>query len=329
MKKVSLLFLLVLGIAITGFSQESTEEFKPNGKPLALIFTNFHTASSDGETTPEFENTRAYLGYEYNFSKEFYAKVVFDVGDPKDGGGHELSAFLKNAYLQYSKGKFKGYFGMISTTQFKVSEKLWGNRYMMKSYQDEYKFNSSADLGINIDYTFADFISADFSIINGEGYKKIQGDDLLRYGIGTTIKPVKNVIARVFVDQTGDEVKQKSLATLLAFSNGKFTLAGEYNYQSNYKMVDGQNQFGTSFYAWYKPQSNWKIFARYDDLNSDELDGEDEPWNISKDGQLMLAGVEYSPVKGVKITPNIRFFNPDKMDAENITYLYLSAELKF
>ncbi|WP_139178148.1 hypothetical protein [Draconibacterium orientale] len=329
MKKMFLLLLMIPGIVITGFSQEKDEAFKPNGKPLALIFTNFHTAFSDGESASEFENTRAYLGYEYNFSEDFYAKVVFDVGDPKDGGDHQLSAFLKNAYVQYSKDNLKASFGMISTTQFKVAEKLWGNRYMMKSFQDEYKFNSSADLGFNIDYQFADFISADFSVINGEGYKKVQSDDLLRYGLGTTIKPVKNVLARVFVDQTGDEVKQKSLATLLAYTNGKFTLAGEYNYQSNYKMVDGQNHYGTSFYSWYKPNSNWKLFARYDDLNSDKLEGETEAWNSSKDGQLMIAGVEYAPVKGVKFTPNVRFFNPDKVDAENITYLYLSAEFKF
>lgn len=321
--------LLILGIVTISFSQESTEEFKPNGKPLALIFTNFHTATSDGEIMPEFENTRAYLGYEYNFSKEFYAKIVFDVGDPNDGGGHELSAFLKNAYLQYSKGNFKGYFGMISTTQFKVSEKIWGNRYMMKSHQDEYKFNSSADLGFNIDYKFADFISVDFSVINGEGYKKVQSDDILRPGIGTTITPVKNVIARVFVDQMGNDVKQKSLATLLAYSSSKFVVAGEYNYQTNHKMADGQDLYGTSFYAWYKPQSNVKIFARYDDLNSKGAAEGSAPWNISKDGQLMLVGVEYSPVKGVKITPNVRIWNPDLDNTKNTTFLYLSAELKF
>ena len=321
--------LFVLGTTAISFSQEVSNEFQPNGKPLALIFTNFHTATSDGETTPEFENTRAYLGYEYNFSPEFYAKVVFDVGDPKDGGGHQLSAFLKNAYVQYSKDKLKVYFGMIPTTQFKVSEKLWGNRYMMKSYQDEYKFNSSADLGFNIDYKFADFISVDFSVINGEGYKKIQGDDLLRPGIGTTINPVKNITARLFVDQTGKNVKQQSLAALLAYSTKKLVVAGEYNYQANYKMVDGQDMYGTSFYAWYKPNGNWKLFARYDDLNSKALEGGQSGWNIGEDGQLMLAGVEYSPVKGVKITPNVRVWNPDEMDAKNTTYLYLSAELKF
>lgn len=329
MKKSIFLLLFMLSILTTSYSQNSTEEFKPNGKPLALVFTNFNTAFSNGTTTPSFENTRSYLGYEYNFNKEFYAKVVFDVGNPKDGAGHELSAYLKNAYVQYKKGNLKAYFGMISTTQFKVSEKLWGNRYMMKSYQDEYKFNSSADLGVNIDYKLADFINVDLSVINGEGYKKVQGDDILRPGIGTTIKPIKSVIARIFVDQMGDDVKQKSLATLLAYSTDKFVLAGEYNFQTNYKMVDGQDQYGTSFYAWYKPKTNWKIFARFDDLNSKKIAGESESWNFEKDGRLILAGIEYSPVKGVKFTPNVRFWNPDSESAENTTYLYLSAALKF
>lgn len=329
MKKILLLLLLIPGIVAAGFSQNSTDEFKPNGKPLALIFTNFHTSTSDGETAPAFENTRAYLGYEYNFSQNFYAKVVFDVGNPKDGGGHELSAYLKNAYLQYSEGNFKAYFGMISTTQFKVSEKLWGNRYMLKSYQDEYKFNSSADLGVNFDYKLADFISVDLSVINGEGYKKVQGNDLLRPGVGATIKPINNILARVFVDTYGKDTKQQSLAALLAFTSDNFVLAGEYNYQTNYKMVDGHDRFGTSFYTWYKPSASVKIFARYDGLNSKELSGENEAWNISSDGGLIVAGVEYSPIKGVKLTPNFRNWNPAKDGAASTTFVYLNCELKF
>ena len=43
----------------------------------------------------------------------------------------------------------------------------------------------------------------------------------------------------------------------------------------------------------------------------------------------MVAGVEYSPVKVVKVTPNVRLWNPELKDAKNTTFLYLSAELKF
>lgn len=324
---MSLLLLLVLGAVTMSFSQESSEEFKPNGKPLALIFTNFNTAFSDGETNPSFGITRAYLGYEYNFSSEFYAKVVLDVGDPKVGVLDRV-AYLKNAYVQYKKGNFKAYFGMISTTQFKVSEKIWGYRYIEKSFQDAYKFNSSADFGMNLDYKFNDFISADFSIINGEGYKVVQSDDFVRPGLGVTVKPVKGITARVFGDYMGDDVKQQSLATFLAYTSDKLVLGAEYNYQKNMDMEDGHDIYGTSFYGTFKPSDAVKIFARYDDLKSKTLDGASDGWNVSKDGQLFMAGLEFSPVKGVKVAPNYRLWSTAD-DSPNTSYLYLNLELKF
>ena len=166
------------GILTIGLSQNSTENFEPSGAPVVKIFSNFNYKINGDNSVPSFQIKRAYLGYKYSFSKDWSAKIILDVGNPKDGGKYEMAAYLKNAYLKYNKGNLSANFGMISTTQFKVSEKIWGNRYMLKSYQDEYKFNSSADIGINLDYKFTDFISADFSIINGEGYKKVQVSEL-------------------------------------------------------------------------------------------------------------------------------------------------------
>jgi hypothetical protein len=199
----------------------------------------------------------------------------------------------------------------------------------MKSYQDEYKFNASADLGVTLEYDFADFISADLSIFNGEGYKHVQNDKYLRPALGISLTPVKGLLARAYVDQMGGDVKQQSLATLLAYSNDKLVIGGEYNYQTNYKMTDGQDMYGTSFYVTYKMADQWEIYGRYDDLNSKALEGEQDGWNIGKDGQLMLAGVEFTPVKGIKFSPNVRFWNPDKEDVKNTTFLFLSAEIKF
>lgn len=328
MKKFIFLLLISLSIFSNAYNQEPADEFKPNGKPVALIFTNFRTAFSDGETMPSFGITRAYLGYEYNFSKEWYAKVILDVGDPK-AGGLQMTAYLKNAYIQYKKGNFSAYFGMISTTQFKVSEKIWGYRYIEKSFQDAYKFNSSADIGFNLDYKFSDALSVDFSIINGEGYKLIQNDDIVRPGLGITAKPVKNITARVFADYMGKDVKQSSLATFLAYTSNKLVLGAEYNYQWNYDMVDGQDQSGVSFYATVKPTDKIKIFGRFDDLKSTTIEGESFPWNVAKDGQLLMAGIEFNPLKGVKLAPNLRYWNESEEGAPNTTFFYLNLELKF
>jgi len=329
MKKLILLWLLLPGIITVAFGQEKTDDFKPNGKPLALIFTNFNTAFSDGETTPTFEITRAYLGYEYHFSKQWYAKTVLDVGDP-EAGKHHMAAFLKNAYMEYENGKFAASFGLISTTQFKVSEKIWGLRYLEKSFQDAYKFNSSADLGFNIDYQFADFISADFSVINGEGYKNLQSDEFLRPGMGVTITTVKGITARVFADYMGkNDTIQQSLATFLAYTNKTLVLGAEYNYQKNHDMKEGHDLYGTSFFATYSPSNKVKLIARFDDLRSKTPNGKTENWNLKKDGKLIITGVEFSPVKGVKITPNIRYWSPASESIPSTTYAYLNLELKF
>ncbi|MBK6282184.1 MAG: hypothetical protein IPF54_05525 [Draconibacterium sp.] len=328
MKKPFLLWLLVSSIFTVAFGQKESEDFKPHGKPLALIFTNFNTAFTDGETHPNFEITRAYLGYEYNLSKEFYAKIILDVGDPKVGG-LQMTAYLKNAYVEYSKNNLTASFGMISTTQFKVSEKIWGLRYIEKSFQDAYKFNSSADLGFNIDYQFADFISADFSVFNGEGYKLLQNDDYVRPGVGITVNPVKKITARLFADTMGDTVKQQSLATFLAYKDKKLVLAAEYNYQTNYSMKDGQDIYGTSFYATYSPNNKILLFGRFDDLKSKALKGKSVPWQLSKDGRLIMAGIEFNPVKGVKVAPNFRYWSPADNTMPGTSYAYLNLELKF
>lgn len=328
MKKIIVLTLLMQSILTAGTGQEKTTEFQPGGKPLALIFTNFHTTFIENNTLPAFEITRAYLGYEYDFSPLWYGKVVLDVGNP-GVGKHQIAAFLKNAYFEYTKSRFSASFGMISTTQFKVSEKIWGNRYIEKSFQDAYAFNSSADIGFNIDYQFADFISADFSVINGEGYKKIQGDSLLRPGAGITLNPVKKLTARLFADYNGKDVKQQSLATFLAYTGKKLVAGAEYNYQWNTDMAEGHDMYGTSLYLIYKSSDKLKIFGRYDDLNSSTLPGEDQPWQVNNDGRLFMAGLEYSPLKGVKLAPNYRIWSPENETQPNENSVYLNCEVKF
>ncbi len=328
MKQLLFLVIFLSLLQFTLTAQEKSEEFQPHGKPLALIFTNFNTEFSNGKTHSAFEITRAYLGYEYQLSSAFYAKMILDFGNPKSGV-FQMAAFLKNAYIEYSKNKFTASFGMISTTQFKVSQKIWELRYIERTFQDAYKFNSSADLGFNLDYKFASFISADFSVINGEGYKKLQSDEYVRPGFGITLTPAQTITARVFADFMGGNVKQKSLATYLAYTGKFLTLGVEYNYQKNHDMLNGQDIFGTSLYALAKTGENFKLFCRFDDLRSKALTGENSPWHFDSDGQLWMAGLEFNPVKGVKIAPNARLWKPADKALPNSTCAFLNLELKF
>lgn len=318
----------MLCLAVVSNAQESTDTFKPNGKPIIRVFTNAHTTFTNGTNTAAFEITRAYLGYEHHFSKELTGTVIMDVGNP-GVGSLQMTAYLKNAFLNYKHNNLSVNFGLMPTTQFKLQEDFWGNRYVEKVFQDAYGFNPSADLGASVSYQFGKAFSADLSVENGEGYKKLQADNKFKTALGLTFNPVKELTVRGVADVMGQGTAQSTYAGFIGYKNDKFSLAGEYNYQKNYKFVSGQDYYGPSFYGSINLSKKAKIFARYDDLKSATLTGQANGWNYSNDGQLLMAGVEYAPASGIKLSPNFRSWNPANSANPSSTMLYLNCDIKF
>ncbi|MGQ7869786.1 hypothetical protein [Sunxiuqinia sp. sy24] len=327
MKRIGVLVMVMLGMIALGQAQ-TADEFKPTGKPVMRIFSNYHSTFSDGESASAFELTRVYLGYQHQFSNELSGTVIFDVADP-GVGGLKMAAYVKNAYLKYHTGNFTANFGMIATTQFKVQESAWGYRYLYKSLQDEHKYNASADLGVSLAYKFSDFVSADVIMSNGEGYKKVQADSTFRTGFGVTIHPVKKLTGRVYYDFISKENTQSSLATFVGYKADDFSLGAEYNQQYNAGFKEDHDLSGTSFYGTWNASSKIKVFARYDKLFSNALAGSSSDWNRSKDGQLFLAGLEFTPVKGVKLAPNFQGWSPADDSKDFSASLFLNCEIKF
>lgn len=328
MKRIYFVVLFAL-IALCGLqAQNTTETFKPHGKPFAKIFSNLHSSYTNGNGAPAFELQRAYFGYEYKFNKEFSAKVNFDISNPGTGS-LQMSAFVKNALIKYKKNQLTVQFGLIGMNQFKIQEKAWGYRYIQKSFQDAYKLGSSADLGASISYKFTDFISADLTVMNGEGYKKLQADSTFKTGFGITLSPLKGFTIRGYYDYMKDREAQQTMATFVGYKNSHFSVGAEYNKQKNYKMTKGKDFSGVSLYSSVKVTKKMKIFGRYDKLKSDTMEETTEAWNLDKDGQLYMAGIEYSPIKGLKLSPNFQAWNPRKSDKDFITSAYLNLEIKF
>jgi hypothetical protein len=328
MKKSILTTMVVLCITVLAMSQEPKDAFKPNGKPILRVFSNFHNSFSDGNSASAFEVTRVYLGYEHHFSEEFTGTVVYDVADP-GAGKLQMTAYLKNAFLNYKHSNLSVDFGMIPTTQFKVQESFWGNRYVEKVFQDAYGFAASADLGASATYSFCSAFSADLAFTNGEGYKKVQADNNYKTALGLTINPVKSVTVRAMADILGKDVVQNTFAGFIGYKTGGLSLAAEYNYQRNSSMVDGNDLYGPSFYGIYKLSKKTKVYARYDDLMSNKPAGQSEEWNVAKDGSLIMAGFEYSPVSGIKLSPNYRGWSPSMASQNYISTLMLNCEIKF
>ena len=326
MKKNVILAGLLACIGITAQAQDAKTE-EPKGKAIVQVFGNFHTGFGTENDDLGFELERSYLGYEYKFNKRLTVKGVMDIGKSSDVSDYHRMAYIKNAMVSWKTGNLTLNGGLISTTQFNFQEKFWGYRYIMKSFQDQYKFGSSADLGISATYKFADWLFADAIIVNGEGYKKVQKNDGLNYGLGTTLTPAKGLQIRLYggLNESGEQGKENivNMAAFVGYKSDKFTIGAEYNKMWNASYKEGQDQYGYSVFTSAKLDKKTEVYARFDDLCS--KDG----WNKAKDEQAAILGAQFKLGKYVKMAPNVRMSMPKADGLDNGYSAYINCYFGF
>ena len=267
------------------------------------------------------------MGYEYNFGKGLSVKGVMDIGKSSSVDDYQRIAYIKNAMVTWKTGNLTLSGGLISTTQFNFQEKFWGYRYIMKDFQDQYKFGSSADLGISAAYKFADWVSADVIIVNGEGYKKLQKFDGLNYGLGITLNPVKGFFIRMYggINESGEKGKKNivNTAAFMGYRHEYFTIGAEYNYMFNSSFKEDADQSGYSVFASAKVCKWADLYARFDDLYSRD------DWNIAKDESAAIIGAQFKVCKYVKLAPNFRMAMPKAAGEKNTYSAYLNFYFGF
>ena len=322
MKTKFILAGVLVCIGLTAQAQEVKQE-EPKGKAIVQVFGNLNAGFSGGDASVGFDLERSYIGYEYKFGKGLSVKGVMDIGKSNDVSDYQRIAYIKNAMVSWKTGNLTLNGGLISTTQFNFQEKFWGYRYIMKSFQDMYKFGNSADLGISASYKFADWISADAIIVNGEGYKKIQKGNGFNYGLGATLTPLKGLQIRLYggFNDSGENGKAGvvNMAGFIGYKNENFTIGAEYNHMLNASGKQGNDQFGYSVFGSVNLPKNVSLYARFDDLYSTDN------WNITKDEQAAILGAQFKLGKYVKIAPNFRMNIPKADGADNKYSAYVSC----
>ena len=322
MKTKFILAGVLVCIGLTTQAQDAKQE-EPKGKAIVQVFGNLNAGFSGGDASVGFDLERSYIGYEYKLGQGLTVKGVMDIGKSNDVSDYQRIAYIKNAMVSWKTGNLTLNGGLISTTQFNFQEKFWGYRYIMKSFQDMYKFGNSADLGISASYKFADWISADAIIVNGEGYKKIQKGNGFNYGLGATLTPLKGLQIRLYggFNDSGENGKAGvvNMAGFIGYKNENFTIGAEYNHMLNASGKQGNDQFGYSVFGSVNLPKNVSLYARFDDLYSKDN------WNITKDEQAAILGAQFKLGKYVKIAPNFRMNIPKADGADNKYSAYVSC----
>ena len=333
MKKTASIFVILFITVITLKAQE--KEFKPSGKVHFKVYWNYHTdLSSNASKTSAFEIKRSYFGYKYAFSKNISTKITMDVGS--NSGGSSYTFFLKAAQLDWKVASgVKLSMGLIGLKQFNDQEKFWGYRYIFKSLQDEHGFGSSAALGVNAEFSLAKNLKANFLIINGEGYKKIQdADGKQKIGGSLVFTPVEGLTTKIYVDSQPaiDSDNITTMALFAGYKSKSWRLGVEYNKQNNgtkyASPAQDKDMDGFSIYSTYVISKKVEIFGRYDQLGSNTLPGETENWNVNKDGSQIITGIHFKPVKGLSLALNYQGYTFDNAALDTSSKVFINAEFK-
>ncbi len=319
------------GVLLHAQEQDSTH-FQATGKPVLTLFADFHNEfTKSGPGRAGFALKRIYLGYKYAFHPNFTAAVKLDIGSPDDiayGSGLKRYAYFKNAYLEYHTSRFQWAFGLVSTKMFKLSEKYWGHRYIAKPYLDQYRYGPSADLGMIVTYKFLPTLSADLSLLNGEGYYRLQLDTAFRYALGITWQPAGKWIFRGY----GDIYRRPFTRSVVSFFSGyksdHLTAGWEVAYYFNAGAEEKTDMWGASASFSWNFTEHLQYFGRLDYLNGGMRGVGPEPGDLSRPGNGVTSGIQYSPIKQVRMALTWRSFQPVSMEHPSSNWIFFNLGVK-
>jgi len=322
-------------------SQDSTNVFgfdHSRIKPVVQVFGNFeYNPSRDVSKDYSFWFGRAHLGLQYQFNKNWSAKVIIDRGKPTtvgrisvtDSAGNTFlvnntskegamnTMFLKFASLQWIVNDYltlEG--GAILQNHYITQEKFWGYRYVAETFQDRYYGIPSTDLGLIAYFKPGRKTGFDIAITNGEG-PRIDQDNKgsIKTAAGIDFTPTDHLVTRFYYHHNAGGIQDRTTAEqLFSFFAGYkqkdiFRAGGEFTRVIGYKNYHNLASWGYSLYGSFAPGKNTSIFLRFDRLLFEVPDH--LAVEVHANGNAYIAGIAYSPVRGISFCLNYQGFDFD------------------
>ena len=240
---------------------------------------------------------------------------------------------LKFASLEWKPNKhIRLQAGGILQNHYITQEKFWGYRYLAETFQDRYYKIPSSDLGAIGYFTVNKKIAFDLAVTNGEGFRFDQdqhGKVKLAGGIDLIL--IKDLQMRLYTHQKmyGDSI-YNATEQLYSFFAGyrlmeKLRIGFEYNTVLSYNGLNDLNSGGLSAFTSLDVYKGIELFARYDFLDNDYSE-EDVTINGYGDGNTLITGIHYNPVKGVNVSLNYQGWFEANTTTRN--HLLISFEYK-
>jgi len=305
---------ILLVVSITGF-------MFAEGKIGGVTYFDY----SYTEESSAFNFERQYFGYGGDISDKVSYKILFDVGrtNKKSGEDTRLVTYLKKAQVNYKSSLGKVNFGLIGMNTYAVQESNWGYRFIEKSAIDKNKFSSTADIGVGFSKSIIDNLNLSLQFINGEGFKKPQGDKYHKiafnatYGEGNLNKNDGYNAGVVYTTENTDADPNTMTSLFGGFAGMGIRIGGEYDMQT----IGGVNSNIVSVSTNYAVRDNIDVFVRYDIYDGDT--------SIDNDGEnYLVAGIVLTCDGGISVAPNVRTTTYED-ETEALTEYKVNFQFKF
>ena len=301
---------ILLVVSITGF-------MFAEGKIGGVTYFDF--ISIDDSLAFNFQ--RQYFGYGGEVSDQVSFNILFDVGrtelDPR------LNVYLKKAQINYKSSLGKFNFGLIGMNTYAVQESNWGYRFIEKSAIDKNKFSSTADIGVGFSKSLIDNLNLSLQIVNGEGFKKPQGDKYHKiafnatYGEGNLNKNDGYNGGLIYTTENTDTTATTMTSLFGGFAGMGLRLGGEYDMLTK----DSFKSNIISVSANYAVRDKIDIFARYDMID----DNDDTNKNVKN---YLVTGIVLTCDGGISVAPNMRMTTFEN-ETEALTEYKVNFQFKF
>ena len=294
----------------------------------ATVFANAlsvdgNPPSAQDDAASGFHFDRAYFETRYHADENNMVRVTLDQKAP-DG-----SVFVKYAYWQH---KFN------SDVAMKVGQnhtplvdylqtKLWGHRYVQKTYTDFIGAQTSSDIGVSVFGKAGDSFDYYVSLMNGEGYTHTPN------GAGYSIAGRAEyhtggihvgLFAQSESDHNGvsgyDPERQEIYAW---WENDQVRIGGQYLMADD---GNASNPFNDG--KGFNVLANVKIptmgsktaaFVRYDSIDYKDT---------GNDQTLTIVGVEFEAAPHVMLAPNVQVLDPGTPGSDTVTSIGINGQFK-
>ncbi len=326
MGRIAYVFFIIVFSITSLFSQDADANGKFSGYMFGDYYYILKNHNSDLKDQRGFWFRRIYLTYDNAMDEHFSTRLRLEMSNEGDfTSSVVIVPFVKDAYLQYKIEKHAFLFGISQTPALSTTEKIWGYRHIEKVPLDFYRMASSRDFGLaasgNIDPEGA--LKYHAMLSNGSSNK--QEVDIGKSGaLSVAWSPSEALTFEGYGEYADAEGVEDAYTWRLfgAYVLKSFRIGGEYADQT-LKVANAPDVKRRFFSAFASAMviDQVDIFLRVDRMLDPNPAGNKIafiPFDPTAKSTFVLAGVEWSPVKDVFITPNIEYVTYTQNSA-NIT----------